>query len=82
MADDNFSNEEDLLDQINGDVLGEINRGGPDINVPPFTESDVPIISEICFPKHTLILTDQGEIMIDKLNPSIHTISNKKSFLK
>lgn len=32
----------------------------------------------ICFPAGTLVLTDQGEIAIDKLNVKKHTISGKK----
>ena len=35
-------------------------------------------ISNICFPKGTPILTDQGEIPIDEINPDIHTISNMR----
>ena len=35
-------------------------------------------ISDICFPKNTLINLDQGIIPIQKINPSIHTIDNKK----
>ena len=48
-----------------------------------FYYSIVPIqppipISNICFPEKTLITTDQGQIHIDKINPTIHTIRNKK----
>ena len=32
----------------------------------------------ICFPAGTPVNTDQGIIAIDKINPSIHTIRNKK----
>jgi len=35
-------------------------------------------ISDICFPKGTLILTDQGEIPIDEINPFENTIHNKR----
>ena len=35
-------------------------------------------ISNICFPKGTLITTNQGNIPIEKINPDIHTIRNKK----
>jgi len=35
-------------------------------------------ISNICFPADTLILTDQGNIEISKINPSIHSINNNK----
>jgi hypothetical protein len=33
--------------------------------------------SNICFPGNTPIQTDQGIIMIEKINPDIHTIKNK-----
>jgi hypothetical protein len=39
--------------------------------------TNVPI-SNICFPKGTPIMTDQGNICIEKLIPNIHTIRNKK----
>jgi hypothetical protein len=32
----------------------------------------------ICFPKGTLVTTNQGNIAIEKLNPDIHTIRNKR----
>ena len=35
------------------------------------------IISNTCFPAKTPITTDQGIIAIEKINPSIHTITNK-----
>jgi hypothetical protein len=35
-------------------------------------------ISNICFPRETPILTDQGIIPIEKINNNIHTINNKK----
>jgi hypothetical protein len=35
-------------------------------------------ISNICFPAKTPIKTDQGFINIDEINPSIHTIRNRK----
>jgi hypothetical protein len=35
-------------------------------------------ISYICFPENTPIKVDQGIISIQKINPSIHTINNKK----
>jgi hypothetical protein len=34
--------------------------------------------SNICFPAGTPILTDQGNIPIEKINPKVHTIRNKK----
>ena len=36
------------------------------------------IISNICFPAGTPIVTNQGIIPINKINPKIHTIRNKK----
>jgi len=35
-------------------------------------------VSNICFPAKTPIVTNQGIIHIDKINPEIHTIRNKK----
>jgi hypothetical protein len=35
-------------------------------------------VSNICFPKGTLVKTDQGEICIDEIIPNIHTIRNKR----
>ena len=35
-------------------------------------------ISNICFPAGTPIRTNQGDISIDKINPAIHTIRNKR----
>ena len=35
-------------------------------------------ISDICFPAKTPILTNKGNINIEKINPDIHTIRNKK----
>ena len=32
----------------------------------------------ICFPKGTLVTTDQGDIVIEKINPDIHTIRKKR----
>jgi hypothetical protein len=37
-----------------------------------------PPIYPICFPAGTPVLTDQGIINIEKINPKIHTINNKK----
>ena len=36
------------------------------------------LLSNICFPANTLISTNQGKVPIDKINPIIHTIRNKK----
>jgi len=36
------------------------------------------LVSNVCFPAKTPIVTNQGIIHIDKINPNIHTIRNKK----
>ena len=33
---------------------------------------------DVCFPANTLVLTNEGYIPIDKIDPSIHSIRNKK----
>jgi len=40
--------------------------------------SEAKQFSNICFPAGTLIQTNQGKIAIEKINPKIHTIRNKK----
>ena len=40
---------------------------------PPYPPPIVPI----CFPAGTPVLTDQGNLPIEKINPDIHTINNK-----
>jgi surface protein len=42
------------------------------------TSSSSIVINTICFPAKTPIVTNQGIIDIDKLDPEIHTIRNKK----
>jgi uncharacterized repeat protein (TIGR03803 family) len=42
--------------------------------VPPIT----PTVSNICFPEKTPIVTDQGIIPIEKINPELHTIRDQK----
>jgi hypothetical protein len=37
-----------------------------------------PPLAPVCFPAGTPVLTDQGIINIEKINPKIHTIQNKK----
>lgn len=49
--------------------------------IPPLPPIPIPIpipISDICFPENTPIKVDQGIIQIQKINPLIHTIKNKK----
>jgi uncharacterized delta-60 repeat protein len=43
---------------------------------PPFPPTPTPIVS-ICFPAGTPVLTDQGNIPIEKLEPKFHTIHQK-----
>jgi dienelactone hydrolase len=40
--------------------------------------SNVLPLTPICFPKGTPVSTNQGNVAIEKLNPDIHTIRNKK----
>ena len=51
-----------------------------EINAAGYTESELQelLISNICFRRGTPISTNQGIIAIEKINPSIHTIRNKK----
>lgn len=44
----------------------------------PFSPISPIPISNVCFVSGTPIVTDQGEISIEQINPCIHTISNKK----
>ena len=44
----------------------------------PILNDDIIPISNICFPKHTQIQTDQGIINIENININIHTIQRKK----
>lgn len=45
---------------------------------PPFPPPPLPIpVIPICFPAGTPVLTDQGYIAIDEINPEINTINNK-----
>jgi len=49
------------------------------IPVPNPDPDVIPIpISNICFPAKTPVSTDQGIVAIEKINPEIHTIDNKK----
>lgn len=46
--------------------------------VSKYLTTDVLPVSNVCFPAGTPISTNQGNIPIEKLNPAIHTIRNKK----
>ncbi len=72
---------------INGDIVSILQTTGQSIitaiqvETPLFTSGTITAIlyaSNYCFPKGTPILTDQGEIAIEKINPDIHTIQKKK----
>jgi len=53
------------------------NEGSYNITTVELTLTETPV-TPICFPAGTLVLTDQGEVAIDKLNIKKHTISGKK----
>jgi hypothetical protein len=50
-----------------GGASGQINSSGP-----------APSVAPICFPAGTPVDTNQGLVAIEKLNPDIHTIRNKR----
>lgn len=55
------------------------NDGSYNITTFALTVSSPPTAtSDICFPAGTPILTDQGNVPIEKINPKVHTIRNKK----
>ena len=64
----NIPTEQDILNTFNGSSsitwTGNLNYSTP--------------ISNICFPAGTPITCNQGNIPIEKINPDIHTIRNKK----
>jgi len=46
---------------------------------PPTTTTNAPIpISNICFPKNTVITTDQGTLFIENIIPNYHTIDARR----
>lgn len=53
--------------------VGDMLISGPQYYVYPYTTP----ISNTCFPANTPIMTDQGIISIEKINPLKHTIRNK-----
>ena len=85
--------QQNLNDDFFDNIGGNISLGGntsiirppvppvppvpPTPPIPPTPKPPVPI-SDICFPAKTPIRTNQGIIAIDEINPSIHTIKNKK----
>uniref|UniRef100_A0A6C0D950 Hedgehog/Intein (Hint) domain-containing protein n=1 Tax=viral metagenome TaxID=1070528 RepID=A0A6C0D950_9ZZZZ len=67
----------DVIAESSGDIIKVITID----NTPPPTPTPTPIplpISDICFIAGTPIVTNQGIIPIEKINPKIHTIRNKK----
>jgi len=70
----NVSNSNVLSSQNYTDPVNQTYINAIQVNVP----SNMQVISNICFPKGTLIKTDQGEMAIDKINPKINTIRGKK----
>jgi N-acetylneuraminic acid mutarotase len=62
-------------------VIGGRGSTGNDYNTVYSIDFPTLPVIKICFPAGTPILTDQGKIPIDKLDPDIHTI-NKKRILK
>jgi len=58
-----------IVTLINGSIIANVN-----VLKDGVTDAMVPI----CFPKGTLVTTNQGVIAIEKLNPDIHTIRGKK----
>ena len=62
------------MDSITVKITDAISQ---DSNIYSFTFTGE-ILSNICFPAGTPVTTDQGNIPIEKIDPSIHTIRNKK----
>ena len=80
--DDDGSNQievriDGVWDPIPSEIIFDFTPGS-DPNPPPPPPPPPPPISNICFPAKTPITTNQGLIDIDKINPEIHTIRNKK----
>lgn len=63
-----------------GDSVITASQGGDDIfsTAPDVSQT---LISNICFLKGTPITTNQGDIPIERIDPEIHTIRNKKVVL-
>jgi len=68
----------ELTQMLSPDGLGGVTNVITLKSIPvPTVVPVVPVISNICFPAGTPIVTNQGNISIEQLNPSIHTIRNK-----
>lgn len=85
--------EYDLMDELDRDLLDELDqfqapfgltvRPVPTLTTtlptPPTTTTNAPIpISNICFPKNTVITTDQGTLFIENIIPNYHTIDARR----
>jgi hypothetical protein len=64
-----------IEDNLDKNLFDDI--GGYLFSVNNYVTTPTPI-SNICFPKNTLINTDQGKIPIERINPEYHTVYNKK----
>jgi hypothetical protein len=80
-----YTSSDTSVARISGNTVQIIGIGGSTITATQaatndYTSGDVSanLISNICFPAGTPITTDQGIIAIEKINPEIHTIRNKK----
>jgi hypothetical protein len=76
--DEGYSGSHDGFSFILGSVSGEqVTSGGSGGSGGSSPSSSVPIVP-ICFPAGTPVITNKGEVAIDKLNPDIHMIRGKK----
>ena len=71
----------------NDQIVSDISFASPSLDVVDFfgaagvsllPHSMIPSPNPICFPAGTPVTTDQGDVCIEKLNPSVHTIRGKK----
>jgi hypothetical protein len=72
--------EYDFIDSnLNKDILDEIDIGYVPfiLHARQFTADPTPI-SNICFPKNTVVTTDQGTLFIENMVPNHHTIDTKR----
>jgi len=69
---------------LNNTIYGVTAGGGVNSNGSmysykfPTISPITPPVSNICFPEKTPIVTDQGIISIEKINPELHTIRDQK----
>lgn len=69
-----------LVKSVSGNVVPSYNGVVLNRTNTSFTMATIakPLVYNNCFSKGTLILTDQGEVAIDKINPEYHTINQNK----